>query len=60
MNGLISTAVIILLIIVGSFLIHRLNTQHAQRIASFHYSDPLPTGRPPEQAERPEKPSAGK
>ncbi|MFJ3302977.1 hypothetical protein ACIPSA_07640 [Streptomyces sp. NPDC086549] len=38
----IAVAVLLLLIAVGVVLIHRLNGQHDERIAAFHYSDVLP------------------
>jgi NADH:ubiquinone oxidoreductase subunit 3 (subunit A) len=38
----VTVAVIILVIIVGMFLIHRLNAQHAERIRAYRYSSALP------------------
>jgi hypothetical protein len=38
----ITVAVIITIVIAGMFLIHRLNTQHDERITAFHYSDVPP------------------
>ncbi|MFJ8535535.1 hypothetical protein [Streptomyces sp. NPDC093591] len=38
----VTIAVIIFVIIVGMFLIHRLNAQHDERIGAFRYSDALP------------------
>jgi len=38
----VTVVVIILVIIAGMILIHRLNTQHAERIGTFRYSDALP------------------
>ncbi|MEU1671439.1 hypothetical protein ABZ752_05335 [Streptomyces roseifaciens] len=38
----VTLAVILGLIAVGSLLIHRLNAQHDERIAGFHYSGVLP------------------
>ena len=38
----VTVAVIIFVIIAGMFLIHRLNTQHDERIGAFRYSDALP------------------
>jgi hypothetical protein len=38
----ITVAVIIFAIMVGMFLIHRLNAQHDERIRAFRYSDALP------------------
>jgi hypothetical protein len=44
----ITVAVLLALIALGAVLIHRLNAQHDQRIADFHYSDVLPgVGRRP-------------
>ncbi|MEU2930705.1 hypothetical protein ABZ636_37665 [Streptomyces sp. NPDC007251] len=39
---LIAVAVLLVVIAVGVVLIHRLNTQHNERIDAFHYSDALP------------------
>ncbi|MFI5687232.1 hypothetical protein [Streptomyces sp. NPDC051636] len=39
---LIAVAVLLVVIAVGIALIHRLNAQHNERIADFHYSDALP------------------
>lgn len=50
----IAAAALLLLIAVGVVLIHRLNGQHAERIAAFHYSDVLPgIGRRPRRHGRP-------
>ncbi|MFE0332450.1 hypothetical protein ACFW08_37820 [Streptomyces sp. NPDC058960] len=50
----IAAAALLLLIAVGVVLIHRLNGQHAERIAAFHYSDALPgIGRRPRRHGRP-------
>ncbi|CAM5631999.1 hypothetical protein SHIRM173S_11975 [Streptomyces hirsutus] len=38
----IAVAALLVLIAVGVALIHRLNAQHDERIAAFHYSDALP------------------
>ncbi|WP_179080935.1 hypothetical protein [Streptomyces rectiverticillatus] len=38
----VTLAVILGLVAVGALLIHRLNAQHDERIASFHYSGVLP------------------
>ncbi|MFE9168309.1 hypothetical protein ACFYNZ_02085 [Streptomyces kebangsaanensis] len=38
----IAVAALLVLIAVGFVLIHRLNAQHDERIAAFHYSDALP------------------
>ncbi|MFD0394066.1 hypothetical protein ACFQ3Z_24050 [Streptomyces nogalater] len=46
-------AVLLVLIAVGAVLIHRLNAQHEERIADFHYSDALPgIGRRPRRRRR--------
>ncbi|MDQ0844039.1 hypothetical protein [Streptomyces sp. V1I6] len=46
MGTIITVALIIAMIGLGMILIHRLNAQHGERIAAFHYSDALPgTGR---------------
>ncbi|GHH84532.1 hypothetical protein [Streptomyces capitiformicae] len=42
METAVTVAVIIFVIIVGMFLIHRLNAQHDERIGAFRYSDVLP------------------
>lgn len=42
METAVTVAVIIFVIIVGMFLIHRLNAQHDERIGAFRYSDALP------------------
>ncbi|MEU0054214.1 hypothetical protein ABZ299_06020 [Streptomyces sp. NPDC006184] len=42
METAVTVAVIILSIIAGMFLIHRLNMQHDERIGAFRYSDALP------------------
>ncbi|MDQ0991997.1 hypothetical protein [Streptomyces sp. V3I7] len=38
----IAVAVLLVVIVVGVVLIHRLNVQHSERIAAFHYSNVLP------------------
>ncbi|MBT2423903.1 hypothetical protein J7F01_30885 [Streptomyces sp. ISL-22] len=42
MGTVVTVAVIIAVIILGMFVIHRLNAQHAERIGAFRYSDALP------------------
>ncbi|MFF7965490.1 hypothetical protein ACFZC3_09000 [Streptomyces sp. NPDC007903] len=42
METVVTLAVILVVIIAGMFLIHRLNVQHAERIGAFRYSDALP------------------
>ncbi|MFI8349083.1 hypothetical protein [Streptomyces sp. NPDC085596] len=39
---LIGVAVLLILIVIGVFLIRRLNAQHDARIADFRYSNALP------------------
>lgn len=49
----IAAAALLLLIAVGVVLIHRLDGQHVERIAAFHYSDVLPgIGRRPRRHRR--------
>lgn len=48
METLIALAAALLLIMLGTRLIHRLNAQHEARIAAHHFSDPYPAiFRPP-------------
>ncbi|MCX4763292.1 hypothetical protein OG562_20425 [Streptomyces sp. NBC_01275] len=42
METVITVVLIIAVIVMGMVLIHRLNAQHDERIAAFHYSDALP------------------
>ncbi|MDF3140101.1 MULTISPECIES: hypothetical protein [unclassified Streptomyces] len=42
METVVTAAVIIVAIVAGMFLIHRLNAQHDERIGAFPYSDALP------------------
>ncbi|WP_405725482.1 hypothetical protein OG607_21010 [Streptomyces sp. NBC_01537] len=42
METVVAVAVIVVAIIAGVVLIHRLNLQHGERITAFHYSDVLP------------------
>ncbi|WP_329415702.1 hypothetical protein OG802_30565 [Streptomyces sp. NBC_00704] len=42
METFVTVVVIILVIIAGMVLIHRLNAQRDDRIGAFHYSDTLP------------------
>ncbi|MFG2576743.1 hypothetical protein [Streptomyces sp. NPDC048481] len=42
METAFTVVVIILVIIAGMILIHRLNAQHDERIGAFRYSDALP------------------
>lgn len=39
---LVAAAVLLVAIAIGVVLIHRLNAQHDERIATFHYGDALP------------------
>jgi hypothetical protein len=45
METVITVAVILAMIALGAFVIHLLNGQHAERIAAFQYSRPLPGAR---------------
>ncbi|MFB6530253.1 hypothetical protein [Streptomyces sp. NPDC056399] len=47
METLITIAVIALLVALGTRLIHRLNTQHDERIAAHHFGEPFPAIRRP-------------
>ncbi|MFI1927526.1 MULTISPECIES: hypothetical protein [unclassified Streptomyces] len=38
METFVTVIVILAMIAVGVFLIHRLNSQHSERIAAFHYA----------------------
>ncbi|KAB7849129.1 hypothetical protein [Streptomyces mobaraensis] len=42
METAVTLAVMLIVIAVGAFLIHRLNAQHDERIAGFRYSGVLP------------------
>ncbi|MER6349366.1 hypothetical protein ACWC10_32415 [Streptomyces sp. NPDC001595] len=44
MNAFLTTLAVLLLIAAGAYLIHRLNAEHAERIAVHRYSRALPTG----------------
>ncbi|MFF3949440.1 hypothetical protein ACFYYN_32135 [Streptomyces sp. NPDC001902] len=65
MTVLVSLAVLLAMIAVGTFLIHALNDRHDQRIAAFRYGDLLPYRRrrtvavPEESAGDPANPPAG-
>ncbi|KES06258.1 hypothetical protein BU52_16145 [Streptomyces toyocaensis] len=65
MNALLTAAAFLVLVAVAAYVIHRLNLQHADRIAAYRYSAPLPgrrgrgTPQPPAGQERFESPSAG-
>ncbi|MFJ9915529.1 hypothetical protein [Actinacidiphila glaucinigra] len=45
MNILVGLAVLVAMIVVGTFLIRALNERHDQRIAAFRYGDLLPNRR---------------
>jgi hypothetical protein len=58
-DTVITVTAIVAMIIVGMFLIHLLNAQHAERITAFHYSDALPgIGRRSRKGRRPSGPAA--
>ncbi|MET9576540.1 hypothetical protein ACLQ2D_20995 [Streptomyces sp. DT199] len=42
MNTFLTTAAFVVLIAAAAYVIHRLNLQHADRIAVYRYSSPLP------------------
>ncbi|MFI9769333.1 hypothetical protein ACIHJG_21040 [Streptomyces sp. NPDC052415] len=42
MNAFLTAAALVVLIAAGAYAIHRLNLQHADRIAVHRYSDPWP------------------
>ncbi|MDW4907246.1 hypothetical protein RB628_18280 [Streptomyces sp. ADMS] len=48
METFVTVIVSIALVVVGVFLIHRLNSQHSDRIATFHYGHSgMPVAGPP-------------
>ncbi|MFF1273961.1 hypothetical protein ACFVZC_11225 [Streptomyces marokkonensis] len=65
MNALLTAAAFLVLVAVAAYVIHRLNLQHADRIAAYRYSAPLPgrrgrgTPQPPAGPDRMESPSSG-
>ncbi|MFF3345109.1 hypothetical protein [Streptomyces sp. NPDC002779] len=64
MNAFLTAAALVVLIAAGAYAIHRLNLQHADRIAVHRYSDPLPgrggRGTPqPSGPDRSESPPTG-
>lgn len=65
MNAFVTAGAFIVLIAVAAYVIHRLNLQHADRIAVHEYSAPRPgrgghgTPQPPTGQNRPEAPTAG-
>jgi hypothetical protein len=64
MNTFLTVVALVVLIAAGAYAIHRLNLQHADRIAVHRYSDPLPgrrgRGTPqPSGPDRSESPPTG-
>ncbi|MFJ8593790.1 hypothetical protein [Streptomyces sp. NPDC093598] len=65
MNAFLTAAALVVLIAVAAYVIHRLNLQHADRIAAYRYSAPLPgrrgrgTPQAPVEPDRSESPTAG-
>ncbi|MFD5231284.1 hypothetical protein ACFWJ5_22645 [Streptomyces qaidamensis] len=65
MNALLTAAVFVVLIAAAAYVIHRLNLQHADRIAVHRYSSPLPgrrgrgTPQPPVGPDPSVSPTAG-
>ncbi|MEV1079681.1 hypothetical protein ACWD1Y_38990 [Streptomyces sp. NPDC002814] len=65
MNTFLTAAAFIVLIAVAAYVIHRLNLQHADRIAVHRYTAALPgrrgrvTPQPPVEPDRSESPTAG-
>ncbi|PVE04559.1 hypothetical protein [Streptomyces scopuliridis] len=57
METIITVAAIVVMIAGGMFLIHRLNTQHDERIAAFRYGDaPQGSGRQNRTSRQPTEP----
>jgi hypothetical protein len=65
MNPFLTAAAFIVLIAAAAYVIHRLNIEHADRIAVHRYSAPLPGRRgrgtplPPVEPGRPQSPTSG-
>ncbi|GCB42759.1 hypothetical protein [Streptomyces sp. NL15-2K] len=65
MNAFLTAAAFVVLIAGAAYVIHRLNIQHADRIAVHRYSAPLPSRRgrstpqPPVGPDRSESPTTG-
>ncbi|KMS70317.1 hypothetical protein ACM01_31960 [Streptomyces viridochromogenes] len=65
MNAFLTAAAFVVLIAGAAYVIHRLNIQHAERIAVHRYSAPLPGRRgrgapqPPVGPDRSESPTTG-
>ncbi|MDK1348988.1 hypothetical protein QNO09_38215 [Streptomyces sp. 378] len=63
MNAYLAAAGILILVAVGAYVIHRLNLQHADRIAVYRYGSPLPgrrgrgTPQPPSGPDAAESPT---
>jgi hypothetical protein len=60
MNAFLTAAAFIVLVAAAAYVIHRLNIQHAERIAVHHYSAALPGrrghGTPPSPVVEPGRP----
>ncbi len=50
MNAFLTATVFLVLVAVAAYVIHRLNLQHADRIAAYRYSAPRPGRRAPLRA----------
>ncbi|MCX2927663.1 hypothetical protein [Streptomyces sp. NEAU-W12] len=67
MNALLTVAAVLVLIAVGAYVLHRINVQHAHRIAVHRYSTARPgrlghgrgAPRPPWGPDRSESPTGG-
>ena len=65
MNAFLTAAAFAVLIAAAAYMIHRLNLQHADRIAVYRYGSPLPgrrgrgTPQPPVGPDRSESPTTG-
>ncbi|MER7900105.1 hypothetical protein ABTX62_29335 [Streptomyces sp. NPDC096046] len=65
MNAYLAAAAFLILVAVGVYVIHRLNLQHADRIAAYRYGSPLPgrrgrdTPQPPSGPDPAESPATG-
>jgi hypothetical protein len=65
MNAFLTATAFVVLIAAAAYVIHRLNLQHADRIAVYRYSSPLPgrrgrgTPQPPVGPDRSLSPTAG-
>ncbi|MEU1000904.1 hypothetical protein [Streptomyces tibetensis] len=54
MNAFLTAAALVVLIAAAAYVIHRLNLQHADRIAAYRYSAPRP-GRRGHRAPQPHR-----